>query len=295
MSYFAAFPKVAYSVSTGVQSFKFVPNMLAKATFLDDIFENSSFYYPYTIKDGETPEDIAYRLYGDSRKHWIVLLSNRIIDPQYDWVLDGRAFRKYIDIKYSSYTLDLDPDETYANSYITGETVFQGANTIDKSSMTASVVSYNVGNKELTINFISDTVANSSAIIGANSKVSHTVVGVTKNNDGYEWSANTTRHYSVTETQYNNYDKTVAKKSYTVTPKDYNHATNAVIDRNTNTTTTQNYPLADGTTLTVERNTAPVSHYDYELQLNENRRNIRLVRPEYITQIEEQFRQIMKV
>jgi hypothetical protein len=295
MSYFSQFPKVAYPVSAESQSFKIAPNILAKATFLDSVFDNASFYFPYSVKDGEMPEDIAYRLYGDAKKHWIILLSNKIVDPQYDWVLDNRSFREYMDIKYSSYVLTLDPDETYANNYIVGEVAYQGADTIDKSSMQSKVVAYDSVNKKLTVNFIDNTIATSEPITGADSDVSHGVIGVSKNSDGFEWSSNTTRHFLVTETQSNSYDRTTTKKTYIVSAKDYNHATNSVVDRNTNTTTTSTYQLVDGTTLTVERNTAPVTHFDYELQLNESRRRIRLVRPEYISRIEEQFNQIMKV
>ena len=41
------------------------------------------------MKDGETPEIIASKLYGWSGYHWIILLVNNIIDPYFDWPLSG--------------------------------------------------------------------------------------------------------------------------------------------------------------------------------------------------------------
>ena len=39
-----------------------------------------------------TPENIADRYYGDSTLHWIVLLTNNILDPYFDFPLNYRNF-----------------------------------------------------------------------------------------------------------------------------------------------------------------------------------------------------------
>tara|TARA_Y100001937_G_scaffold84043_1_gene113707 strand:- start:890 stop:1891 length:1002 start_codon:yes stop_codon:yes gene_type:complete len=39
----------------------------------------------FVIQDGENPDDIASRFYGDPNLYWLVLLSNDIIDPQTEW------------------------------------------------------------------------------------------------------------------------------------------------------------------------------------------------------------------
>lgn len=60
----------------------------------------------YKIKDYDTPENICYRLYGDSSLSWILLYLNSIIDPFYDWPLNNDELRKYCVNKYGQSHLD---------------------------------------------------------------------------------------------------------------------------------------------------------------------------------------------
>lgn len=57
--------------------------------------------YQYDIKDGDTPENIAYRYYGTVDRFWIVLMSNNIIDPQWEWPLTSNQFNEFLVKKYS--------------------------------------------------------------------------------------------------------------------------------------------------------------------------------------------------
>ena len=127
MSYFSKLPKLYYSTSLGVKNFRVVPDITAKVKFLNEVFDNSSFYYTYAVKDGETPEDIAFKLYGDPLKHWIILLGNNITDPLYDWVLESKSFSNYINKKYSSYTASFYDSDIFSTNYSVGETVYQGS------------------------------------------------------------------------------------------------------------------------------------------------------------------------
>ncbi len=60
----------------------------------------------YKIKDYDTPENICYRLYGDSSLSWILLYLNSIIDPFFDWPLNSDELRKYCINKYGEIYLD---------------------------------------------------------------------------------------------------------------------------------------------------------------------------------------------
>jgi hypothetical protein len=60
-------------------------------------------YYEYTIQDGDTPEIVAYKYYGDSYRYWIVLFANQITDPQWDWPLSSNDFDAFIANKYQSF------------------------------------------------------------------------------------------------------------------------------------------------------------------------------------------------
>jgi len=68
-----------------------------------DIKNLESLTTAYTIKDGDTPENIADRLYDNVNDYWIICAVNNIIDISKDWpmtqyVLEQYLLRKYDDI-----------------------------------------------------------------------------------------------------------------------------------------------------------------------------------------------------
>jgi hypothetical protein len=294
MAFFSFFPQILYSTSSGVVNPKAVTNLLAKVNFLSSTANNTSIYYDYSVKDGERPEDIAYKMYKDAGKHWIILMSNNITDPNYDWVLSMRALEEYINMKYSSVTLDLDTTETYGSNYIVGEKVYQGSS-IDKASSTASVVAYDSVNKKLTINFMDQVFANTTVVSGASSNVSHNVVSLTYNNDGYQWASNTTSHYLMTKVSYNNVDNLKTTTKDKVSAQDYNFTSNTIVSRNTNISYSNTYTLSDGSILTVETSIGPVSYYDYEIEQNEEKRKIIIINPAYVPGIEQELKSLLGV
>jgi hypothetical protein len=64
--------------------------------------EKKVVYYPYVIKEGERPEQIAQFYYDDPRYIWLVFLSNDIYDPYYDWFMSDNVFKDFIIKKYGS-------------------------------------------------------------------------------------------------------------------------------------------------------------------------------------------------
>ncbi len=62
---------------------------------------NPLMFYEYNIQDGDTPDIVASKYYGDSYRYWLVLFSNQILDPQWDWPLSSQQFTLYLNNKYS--------------------------------------------------------------------------------------------------------------------------------------------------------------------------------------------------
>ena len=60
----------------------------------------------YTIQDGDTPENIAYRYYGNTQYFWVILLVNDIIDPREDWPKTGVELSDYTALKYGATELN---------------------------------------------------------------------------------------------------------------------------------------------------------------------------------------------
>jgi transglutaminase-like putative cysteine protease len=58
-------------------------------------------YYQYDIQEGDTPEIIAYKYYNDIYRYWIVMFSNQLLDPQWDWPMSQSVFNNYLAKKYN--------------------------------------------------------------------------------------------------------------------------------------------------------------------------------------------------
>ena len=302
MAYFSKFPKVFYSVNKEGNNAKIVPDMLARIKFIDNIISNQNLFFKYEIKGGETPEQIANRVYGDPEKHWIILLVNQIIDPQFDWALGPYDFEKHIKQKYASINLSLSTSETYPSPgsyYAADEIVFQGSTSYDKSVAEGTIVAYDSTNKILQLKFPTEVFANGSTVTGLNSAQTHTVVAITNNQDGYQWASNTVSHYEATEVRTNTDDPTFSEtKKYRITANGYNFSTGSVVSINTNTSYSNTYNVVSSATgsniqMTVTTTIAPVTYYDYEMELNENKRKIVVPKSTIIGAIETQFTALM--
>jgi hypothetical protein len=100
--YFNFFPKTFYLTDNKATGLESVTNIIARFAFESSLKGNSAVFYEYEIKDSDTPEIIASKFYDNPERHWIVLLFNDIIDPQYDWPLESRVLNNFIDKKYSA-------------------------------------------------------------------------------------------------------------------------------------------------------------------------------------------------
>ena len=99
--YFNSFPVIPYD-SKGDLQFKDVTNLLRRVGMRTKLKTNTFLYDTYNVKEGETPEMIAHKLYGDSQLHWIILLVNEITDRYHQWPMSGMQFLDYLNDKYSN-------------------------------------------------------------------------------------------------------------------------------------------------------------------------------------------------
>lgn len=70
---------------------------------VDEFLSDVSFIYDkYSIKEGEKPEDVSYRFYGTSKLHWVILITNKIIDHEDEWCLPYDQIVKIARKKYTN-------------------------------------------------------------------------------------------------------------------------------------------------------------------------------------------------
>ena len=99
--YFSSFPTIPYD-SVGNGDFKMVTNLLKRVSIRSKVKANVSVFDTYDIKEGETPEMIADKLYDDSQLHWIVLMMNNITDRYHQWPKNINQFLAFIGDKYDN-------------------------------------------------------------------------------------------------------------------------------------------------------------------------------------------------
>lgn len=107
---FEKYPVINYGGSISV-------NILAKVNITNSVLGDTTIYYPYTIKDGETPYQIAQNYYGDPRYVWLVFMSNKIVDPYFEWPLDNPTFEQHVIKKYGSLEKAIEKTAFYRVSY----------------------------------------------------------------------------------------------------------------------------------------------------------------------------------
>jgi hypothetical protein len=80
-----------------------VKNLFKRGKLREDIFANLQFFEKYSIIGDERPDNVAYKFYNDETLDWVVLLSNNILNIQSEWPMTQRTFDKVMLEKYGSY------------------------------------------------------------------------------------------------------------------------------------------------------------------------------------------------
>jgi hypothetical protein len=94
MKYFENFPEVVYDG-------KLVKDITRRNRFVRGLQNNPLLYMPYTVEEGERPEDIANFYYGSVDYSWLVYMANNIIDPYHEWPLNTQEFNDMLIEKYT--------------------------------------------------------------------------------------------------------------------------------------------------------------------------------------------------
>ena len=81
---------------------KVVTNIMRRVAVRAKVKTNTLLFDTYEVKEGETPESIAHKLYGDTELHWIVLMMNDVVDRFHQWPLNFSQFNQFLADKYDN-------------------------------------------------------------------------------------------------------------------------------------------------------------------------------------------------
>jgi len=106
-SYFRKVPNFEYvnrtKGNTDISNYITVKNLFKRGKIRPDIFGNVSFFTKYKIIGDERPDNVAFKEYNDSSLDWVVLLSNNILNIQDEWPLSQNSLDEVLLDKYGTY------------------------------------------------------------------------------------------------------------------------------------------------------------------------------------------------
>ena len=106
-SYFRQVPNLEYvnrtRGNTDISNYITVKNLFKRGRLRPDIFGNLNFFTKYKIIGDERPDNVAFKEYNNSSLDWIVLLSNNILNIQDEWPLPQASLNEVLLEKYETY------------------------------------------------------------------------------------------------------------------------------------------------------------------------------------------------
>lgn len=88
--------------SAGVYDYINIKDYFRSMVVRSDIFAQDTVFTSYTIQNGERPDQVSWKEYGDEQFYWIILQVNGITDYYNQWPLSEYELEEFIIKKYGS-------------------------------------------------------------------------------------------------------------------------------------------------------------------------------------------------
>jgi len=99
--YFSKFPLTVYDIK-GNNNYTLLPDILRRVKIRAGLVSNRLVFDKYNVKEGEKPEDVAFKYYGDAEYHWVIMMVNNITDRYYEWPMTQPDFADFLTDKYGA-------------------------------------------------------------------------------------------------------------------------------------------------------------------------------------------------
>ena len=147
--YFSLLPNIEYdekpiSYPFSESDFVTAKNFFRRYKLNDDVFSYAVFFRKYAIEDGERPDSLAKKAYGDPFYDWVILLTNNMVNAQYDWPMSNHEVSKVLESEYDDAYTEIAYYETikigqYAAGLRVDEAFFNAQHKINNNG-TVSIV-----------------------------------------------------------------------------------------------------------------------------------------------------------
>ena len=142
-NFFKNFPDIDYEYTPGI--LKKSVDILRRTDVTSRLLDSNQ-YDQVILQDGQTPQSAAINYYDDVSLHWSFFITNRLINPFYDWPQSYEKLNKRIDSKYAGVSLYVTENsngltmdtQSATSSYSIGDTVLISGS----SEVTSTLVDY---------------------------------------------------------------------------------------------------------------------------------------------------------
>lgn len=264
VNYFKNFPTTTYNDYI-------VTDVTRRVKIIETLRQDPYAFLPYTVKDGDRPEDIAYYYYGDMGKVWMVYLANNIIDPYTQWPMSNDNLARTLVAKYSR------TDQTFTKSAVSLDTNIinipgHGFKTTDPVYYIGTYITGLTNGSSYYVIFVdADNIKLASSVSNA---LNGTEVNITAVATGTNTlSFNVDKYIYDTQITSNivHYRNTIDPSIY-ITPETYTLDTTLITPQWT-----------------------PVRVFDYEHDLNESKRSIWLINNQYANRVQTDLYKVINV
>lgn len=294
--YFQKFPLTEYNGRPAL-------NIVKRAAFNENVKNFLTAFYTHTIPTGERIETIAYNYYDDVDYDWLIYHANDIIDPYFQTPLSYEDFDNFIISKYKSIRNAQRKTIHYKNNYRGNAEIISTANYNSKPPQEKKywqpVLSQIgiAGYERAEIDFIVSTnkIETFNLVSADGSFIDNEVIKRADDESTFAEVASANSTNLIIQHIRGDFS---ANTDYTIIGEE--SGVTATVDAESFQLLQNVIPRNVGDNIPIEQQFdesvyySPVSFYDYEEELNEERREIYLVDKSYREKLNDQLKELMK-
>ena len=276
--FFNYFPSLLYSNTA-------VTNVIAKIKFSESVANNIATFYPYVIQEGERADQIAEHYYDSPTYDWVVYLSNNIVDPSHEWPKDQFAFNEFIKQKYVTVEAAMARTLYFRVNYADDDSVITTAAYDALAAANKKYWSPILGFNEQVVNYQRKELD-----LGSETNAVQTLTG-TFTNVEVDDLIKQQNGAKGTVSFANSTTVTLKHLSGTWSPSTavYTVSSNNVVNATINSVSSITYGIPSEELAYW----SAVSAYDYEQELNESRKHIKLLNVSYLDLVDRDMKDLL--
>ena len=279
-NYFTNFPSIDYEYTPGI--LKKSIDILRRTDVTSRLLDSNQ-YDLIVIKDGQTPQSLAISVYNDVSLYWSFFITNRLLNPFYDWPLQYEKLNKRINSKYAGVSLYVTENsngvtmdtQSATSSYSINETVkiYNGSNELLD---TATLKDYDRTTGHMRLNSADDLIGETVSSWYITDSVGSKKMYVARKFDQSRYALNHFRDSTLSSVikQITVYKSPLTYVSGTSGARYIDTYINSNIDNTTIPATIVNNEI-------------------YESEMNDRKRKIRVYNKNVISQIENSMKRVM--